>query len=90
MQGRIPLGVGAIVSPQAAAAQRGMVCLSTTATAVWGMTQHQDIGGYSLNSLTKASVPHLSSSIFSPLCLIPAFSRAQGKWLQMKIYALAL
>ena len=53
---RIPTGVGAIVSPQAAAARRGVVCLSKMVAALWGMTQQQDPGGYSLSSLPKACV----------------------------------
>ena len=66
--GPVSLSVGAVVSPQAAAAQRGVVCLSTKAAAVWGMTQYRDPGGYSLSSLPKASIPHFSSGICSPPC----------------------
>ena len=55
------LGSGAIVSRQAAASCRGVVCLSRISAAVWGLTQHQDPSGYSLSSLPKASVS-------SPLC----------------------
>ena len=52
------------------------------------MTQHQDLGGYFLSSLRKASVPSRSSSVSNPL--FPHFARPQGKWPQMKIYMLAL
>ena len=43
---RLSWGQG-FVSPQATAAQRGVVCLSTKAAAICGMTQQQDPGGYS-------------------------------------------
>ena len=87
--GRIPPGVGAIDCPQAAVTQGGVVCLSRMAAAVWVMTQDWDPVSYSLSSLPKASIPSLTSGISSPLCPLP-FAGAQGKWLQMKIYALAL
>ena len=64
------LGSGAIVSRQAAASCRGVVCLSRISAAVWGMTQHQDPSGYSLSSLPKASVS-------SPLCPSLSFPEPQ-------------
>ena len=67
--GRIPPVVGVIVLSQAAAAWRGVVCQNRMVPAIWGMTQHQDPSGYSLSSLPKASIPSLSSSVSSPLCL---------------------
>ena len=57
----------AVVSPQTAATQKGVVCLGRMA-AVWGMTQHCDPGVYSLSSLPKASVTSLSSGVSSALC----------------------
>ena len=36
-----------IASPQADVAQMGVLCLRKMASAVWGMTQHRDPGGYS-------------------------------------------
>ena len=65
---RITPGFGAIVSPQAVAAQRGVVCLSRMAAAIWVMTQHWDLSGYSLSSLPKAPISSLYTSISSPLC----------------------
>ena len=41
-QGRVSLVGGAFVSSQAAATQKGVVCLSTMVAAVWGMSQHWD------------------------------------------------
>ena len=68
-------GVGAIVSAQAAAAQKGFVCLSRMASAIVLMTQHWDPRGYSPSSLSKASIPIISSSISSSLC---SLSLCQG------------
>ena len=59
------LGGGAVVSPQAAATQSGMVCLSRIAAAIMGITQLWVPFSY---SLSKASVPSLSSGISSPFC----------------------
>ena len=56
------LGLGAVVSPQAAAAQ-GSGCLSRIAAAVWEMTQHQHPSIYSLSTFPKASVPGLTSGV---------------------------
>ena len=67
-QGRVCLGSGVVVSPQAVATQRGVVCLSKMAPAVWGVTQHQDPGSCSVSSLPKATILSVSSSISSPLC----------------------
>ena len=65
--------MGAIVSPQAAAAWSGVVCLSRMAAAIRVMTQHWDLGGYSLSSLLKVFTPSLSTSTSSLLC--PHFAR---------------
>ena len=48
--------------------QMGVVCLSTKAAVVWGMSQHWDPSGYFLSSLPKGSTPSLSSGVCSPLC----------------------
>ena len=55
---------------------RGVDCLSTMVAALWGMTQHQGFGGYSLSSLPKASILSLSSGVSSPLS--PHLSQSQG------------
>ena len=70
-QGWIPPGVGAIISPQAAAAQSRVVCLSRM-FAVMGVGSALDLCSYFLSSLPKASVPSLSSSLSGPLC--PTFA----------------
>ena len=62
--------------------------MSKRASAVWGMTQNQDPGVCSLSSLIKATSHSVFSSVSSPLC--PPFARDQGKWLQVKIYVLAI
>ena len=68
--GAVFLACGAVVSLQAAAAWRGVVCLSTMAHIIWGMTQHRVPCGYSLSSFPKASVPSLSSHL-QPTLLLP-------------------
>ena len=82
------LGSRAIVSLQVASAQRGMVCLSMMAAAIWHMTQHQDPSSYSLYSLPK--LPSPVSPLASLVHSAPTFAGALGKWLQMKICVLAL
>ena len=77
----IPVG-GAIASPQADATWRGVLCLRTMASEVWGMTQYRDPGGGSFRSLPRATNPRLPPSVSTPLC--PPSARAQCKWLQMK------
>ena len=67
-------GVGAIVSPQAAA-WRGVVCLNMMAAAVWVTTQHRDPSNQSLSSLPKASAPvSLPASLVHSVSLTPAFA----------------
>ena len=71
--------MGAIVSSQAAAAQRGVVCLSMMAADFWGMSQYQDPGGSLLSPLPEASIPNLSLSCSSPLC--SPFAKDPCLWL---------
>ena len=83
----IPVG-GAIAFPQADTTWSGVVCLRKIASAVWGMTQHRDPGGYSFSSLPRATSLRLSSSIFSPIWTSSAGT--QGKCLQMEFCVLPL
>ena len=77
--GRVLPGVGAVVFLHAAAAaHRGVVCLSKMAAAVWVMTQHWDPTIYSFSSLPKTSVPSFSSRVSSQLC--PSFPGVYCLW----------
>ena len=82
-------GVWATVYPQAAATWRVLVCLGKMASLVSGATQHLDAGGYSLNSLPKA-LSQISPQAFLVHSTPTPFAGVQGKWLQMKFYALVL
>ena len=77
----------AVVSPQTAAAQSRVVCLSTIAAAVWG-------GGTGIPAATLSAVspkfPSPVSPQASPVHSASTFAGAQGKWLQVKICALVL
>ena len=70
------LGWRILFSPQAAAAPRGMVCLSTMAAAVWGMSQHWDPGVYSLSSRPK--LQSLVSLLASPVHSAPCLCQSPG------------
>ena len=53
--GRVIHASRVIASPQVVAIHRGVFCLRKMASAVWGMTQHRDPGGYSVSSSSVVS-----------------------------------
>ena len=82
-QRQIPPAVGAIVSPQVAAAWRGVVCLSRMITAYGGWLS-MDPGSYFLSSLPKASVPSLSLQV-SLGRSAPSLPMIYGLWLSPSV-----
>lgn len=55
---------------------------------VWGTTDHRFPSRWPFISFHRGTSPRISLCDFSLLC--PPCAKAQGRWLQMKFYALAL
>ena len=75
---------GAIVSPQAAAAQRGVVCLSRMAAAIWGLAQHWDAGA-TLSVLSPKPPSPVSPQVFLVHSALPLLPGIYCLWLSPSV-----